>query len=375
MNQQHSVDIAIIGGGIIGLSHAYMAARKGYKVAIFERNEKAVGASIRNFGLIWPIGQNLETLDRAMRSRNHWLEVGKAAGLSVRENGSLHLAYHLDELDVLEDFMETSTAYGCSLIAAKEAANKNRLIKKEGLMGALWSETELTVDPRESIEKIPLWLEKKFGVTLKFGNAVKEISYPKLTTASGEIWAANQIFVCGGADFETLYPEIFKVSGMTKCKLQMMRVKYPLNVEEFGPSLCAGLTLGHYASFSRLESLKKLTDRFNKENPEYSENGIHVLLSQNGSGDLIIGDSHHYGLNPEPFDNETIDNLILKYLSSFTDIKPLTIKERWHGIYPKISGKTEFMMEPEKGVKIVTGLGGAGMTLSFGLAEENIASL
>ncbi len=31
------------------------------------------------------------------------------------------------------------------------------------------------------------------------------------------------IFICSGADFETLYPEAFAGYPLTKCKLQMMR--------------------------------------------------------------------------------------------------------------------------------------------------------
>jgi len=50
--------------------------------------------------------------------------------------------------------------------------------------------------------------------------------------------------------------------------------------------------------------------------------------------------------------------------------------QTWNGIYPKkTDGKTEFMHQPEPGVTIVNGLGGNGMTLSFGLAEEVVSVL
>ena len=70
-----------------------------------------------------------------------------------------------------------------------------------------------------------------------------------------------------------------------------------------------------------------------------------------------------------------MNQLILKYLETFASIGPFRITERWNGVYPKVADNASLILNPEPGVTIVTGLGGAGMTLSFGLAEELVNAL
>ena len=85
---------------------------------------------------------------------------------------------------------------------------------------------------------------------------------------------------------------------------------------------------------------------------------------------MTLGDSHEYGDAIEPFDNPLIDELILAYLKTFLTIPDLTITARWHGIYVKHPTAAYVVARPTPDTLAVTGLGGAGMTLSFGLAEQ-----
>ena len=109
---------------------------------------------------------------------------------------------------------------------------------------------------------------------------------------------------------------------------------------------------------------------------EYLRWGIHVMVSQNGKGELTIGDSHDYGMVHDPFDKEFINTMILNYLNQFAQFKDWTVGESWNGVYPKLTnGDTDLFTSPEPYVYIVNGLGGAGMTLSFGFAEELVSGL
>src|SRR5581483_6709305 len=116
----HEADIAVVGAGIVGLAYAYAAARRGHRVVLFDRSERAVGASIRNFGLVWPVGVALTPLhDRALRSRATWLELAPRAGFWHEPAGSLFLAYLPEEEAVLREF--AAAAGGVELLAPGDA--------------------------------------------------------------------------------------------------------------------------------------------------------------------------------------------------------------------------------------------------------------
>jgi D-hydroxyproline dehydrogenase subunit beta len=89
---------------------------------------------------------------------------------------------------------------------------------------------------------------------------------------------------------------------------------------------------------------------------------------------LVLGDSHEYDDTITPFDRTEINDLVLAYLRTFFDWDGFQIAERWHGIYLKSADRPYQCFSPERDVTVVSALGGHGMTLAFGLAEE-IASM
>ena len=365
----------VIGAGIVGLATARALAVRGYKVTVFERNEQAVGASIRNFGMIWPIGQATGPMfERAMLSRSIWKQVCTEAGIWHNEVGSMHLAYHDDELQVMAEYVEVNhTHRDCTLLTPEETLKRSPAVNPDDLKGALWSGEEMIVESRVAIGQVAKYLQEKFGVEFYWNTAISRIEHPEVFSGS-QSWQADEIFVCSGADFETLYPELFLTAGITKCKLQMMRLVAQPDGWRIGPSLCGGLSMIHYPGFQAAASLPLLRKRYEEQYAEHLKWGVHVMVSQNGNGELTIGDSHEYGLVHDPFDKQFINNLIIDYLHTFANFKDWELMQSWSGIYPKMTdGKMELVMEAEPGVTIINGMGGNGMTLSFGLCEQIIA--
>jgi FAD dependent oxidoreductase TIGR03364 len=363
-----TADVAIVGAGILGLAHAYALARRGRSVVVFERSPQAAGASVRNFGMIWPIGQPAGRMhDMALRSRELWVEVLDAARLPYFPTGSLHVVYRADEAAVAREFCEVAPklGYRCEWLNAADVPARSHAVRLQGLLGAIWSPTEITVDPRVAVAQLPRYLTERFGVQFRWSTAVHAID---LTTFDSAI-------VCTGHDFETVYPEVFRASGIGRCKLQMMRTRPQPQGWQLGPALAAGLTLRFYESFQICGTLAALKQRIAGETSEYDRWGIHVLVSQTAGGELTIGDSHEYGAAVDPFDRAEIDDLILRYARGFLQAPTLEVAQHWHGVYAKHSGQPFVSLSPVPNVRVVTATGGSGMTLSFGLAEETVKEM
>lgn len=366
-------DVAVIGGGIVGLANAWAAARLGLRVVLCERDRAAQGASVRNFGMVWPIGQTAgENYDAALRSRELWLEAIAGAGLWHDPCGSVHLAYREDEWGVLEEFAAASPGLGyrCELLSREETLKRSAAARALGLLGSLYSATEVCVDPREAIRVLPHWLHERYGVVLEFGVAVAGVEEGLVVTTDGRRIAAERILICSGADMQTLYPEKFVDLPVRRCKLQMLRTAPQPAGWRIGPMIASGLTLRHYPTFRICPSLESLQERVARETPLLDRFGIHVMASQNGRGEVVLGDSHEYGEDITPFDRQEIESLILEELHKIIQLRDWEIAARWHGVYVKHPDLQQLVVEARPGVYWIGATGGTGMTMSFGLADK-----
>lgn len=368
--------VAVIGGGIVGLAAAWREAARGHDVVLFERHERAQQASVRNFGMVWPIGQPTSYMATAIKSRELWLELLAETGLWHSAAGSLFVARRDDEWQVLNEFADTASDYGyeCELLTAAGVCRRSPAVVADGLIGGMASSTELGVDPRQVVREMPKWLADRYGVQFEYNTTISQIDMPRILSTDGRQWSADRATVASGADFETLYPQVFAEHAFARCKLQMMRTAPQPKDWCIGPHIASGLTLRHYTSFDHCASLVELKHRVAKETPELDRFGIHVMATQNGAGEAVLGDSHEYGSDISPFDKDEITGLILRELKQLIDLPNWTLAARWHGIYAVRPGDgIQFLHQVQDGVTIDIATGGCGMTMSFGLAEKRVS--
>ncbi|MGH8080756.1 MAG: TIGR03364 family FAD-dependent oxidoreductase [Lysobacter sp.] len=364
----------VIGAGIVGLAIARALAVRGHRVTVLERYDRAVGASVRNFGMIWPIGvTNGAAYERALRSRAIWQEVVDGAKLWHDPCGSLHVAYAQDEWEVLEQYEAANRSLRpCSLLDRDAALAKSPALVAENLRGALFNSDEMIVDPREALAALPGYLHERYGVEFHWRTPVTSVETGRAYSGTRR-FEADQVFVCSGPEFEQLYPQLYATAPLTRCKLQMLRLAPQPGGFRLGSALCGGLSLVHYAGFQQAADVAPLRARYQAQFGDLIELGIHVMAAQNGRGEITVGDSHAYAHTHDPFDEHTINSKVLDYLSRFLRLPDPRVIQTWHGIYPKLTdGSSEFVAEPAPGVTVVNAIGGGGlgMTLSFGLAEE-----
>ncbi|MFC7691135.1 FAD-dependent oxidoreductase [Paeniroseomonas aquatica] len=161
MGETH-FDCAVIGAGIVGLAHALAASRAGLRVVVLEREARATGASIRNFGFVTVTGQEQgDCWRRARRARDVWAEVAPQAGIAVHHRGLVFAARRPEALAVLEEFAAGPMGAGCRLLTAAEAAGLGAL--RADLAGAMHSPHELRVESRDAIPRLTAWLAEARG--------------------------------------------------------------------------------------------------------------------------------------------------------------------------------------------------------------------
>jgi FAD dependent oxidoreductase TIGR03364 len=373
MSDRSSFDLAVIGAGIVGLACALAAARRGKRVVVIDRDAQANGASVRNFGFVTVTGQERgEMWRRALRSREVWAEVAAEAGIRIHHRGLMLTARRPEAVTVIEAFLRTEMGEGCRLLDAGELTQIHPDLTAPTTLAALWSPYELRVESREAIPALAAWLGARHGVSFLRETAALEIETSKVVTTRGVI-EAEAIAVCPGDDLFSLFPGRIAAHGVTRCKLQMLRLADP------GFRLPAGvmsdLGLARYAGYAALPEAEPLRARLLAEQPDHLAHGVHLIVVQSADGSLVVGDSHHYAPTPDPFAYEAVDRLILDEFEAAHGCAAPEVLERWTGTYASAAARTVLIDAPMDGVRLAMVTTGAGASTGFAIGEDVVGEL
>ncbi|UWQ93666.1 FAD-dependent oxidoreductase (plasmid) [Rhodobacteraceae bacterium M382] len=136
------VQVAIIGGGIVGCATAYHLAKAGWSVALFERKKLTSGTTWHAAGLVSetqgvPV---MSALAKYGLDLMESLEDETGQNTGFKRNGSLTVALNHARMEELR--RKVDYAHGCGIraeeISTAEAQNRWPLLSTDGAKGAFW---------------------------------------------------------------------------------------------------------------------------------------------------------------------------------------------------------------------------------------------
>jgi FAD dependent oxidoreductase TIGR03364 len=374
-----SWDLIVIGAGILGTSHAYFAAKRGWRVLLIERGDWPGEASVRNFGTLMAGSLAGEWRRRGMESIAFYRELAPEAGFHFRPSGSLYQATTAVEAAVLEEFAQLAPRDGCrcELLDPSRAGALNPLLQLEHVRLTLYFPDDARIEPRSLFRRLIPWLTREWIVEYRPATVAVDVrargGEACVRTADGAELRARHAILCNGSDLRTLFPDRFQAAGFERCKLLMLRTAAQPGLH-MPATVASGLTLRRYPAFTICPSWAKLSQELVA--PGVLEAGIHILAVQDPDGSFVVGDSHEHGAGDL---NEILDarleTLILSQARKLLALPSWDIVERWHGVYGMPRNAEIYLATIDGVIHIVTGIRGKGMTTGPAVARETIERL
>ncbi len=371
MDTARSSDILIVGAGIAGLSHAIAAVERGLTVTVIDRDGRAVGASVRNFGHACVTAQSGELLELALAAREKWMRYARLAGFFVTESGALAIARTPAESAVLEELSGSRESGQVFLLTDREVRERIGAASDPTIRGGALLRDDLRVDPREAVGALAAWLAEQPGVSFHWRTSFLGAADGVVHTNRGE-FRAERTIVCVGHDLDFLYPDLAEEFQVERCGLQMARVAAPARFL-LGPAVLTGTSMLRYPAFAETDASAGLSAEMAVEHPELLDIVANVMFTQRPDGTLIIGDSHRYGVTQDPFLAESTTDTLLEAITRILGIE-LKVIERWQGIYASSARQPFLIAEAAPGITAAIVTSGVGMTISLGLAERTFAT-
>ena len=187
-------DMIIVGGGIVGCSAAYYAAKQGLKPLVIERDAVAAAQSGRALGYVRRQGRDLRELPMMIDAMDIWRDLERELGRPIgwRQGGNLWCAKDDASLGKLEDWLDKARDFDLPtrLLAPAEI---DSIVPgmRHSFKGALYTHDDGMADPVASTRAIADAAMDN-GAVIRTGNIVD-----KIDTAGGSVqgvWVGDQCY-------------------------------------------------------------------------------------------------------------------------------------------------------------------------------------
>ena len=371
-------DLIVVGAGALGSFHAYHAARAGQRVLLLEKDRYPVGATVRNFGQVVPSGLAGRWFNYGRRSLDIYQSIQQETDLTVRTNGTVYIASDTDEWKLANELHDRyeHIGYTSELLSKAQCLAKYPALQPDYVQGGLFFPQEMSVEPEQMIHRLILFIRQRYGVDYRPGSVVIDAQPStggvRVTLSDRTYFRAGRVLICSGHEVRLLFPEVLAEAGLVVSKLQMLLAE-PVRGLNLPGNILTGLTIRRYEAFQECPSYA--SSQMPKRLAELKKWGIHILFKQAMDGSIIIGDSHEYAEATRAEDlgyytQEYINDLMLAEARRIVRF-PITVKKTWAGFYSQTDAEI-FEHDIDASIRIVTGIGGKGMSSAAGFAEESI---
>lgn len=380
-------DLIVIGSGTLGTFHAYHAAKAGLRVLLLEKDRYPIGATVRNFGQAVPSGLAGRWFEYGRRSLDIYRCIQAETDISIRANGSLYVASDADEWTLANELHDhyNRIGYASELLTKAQCLSKYPTLQPDYVVGGLFFPQELSLEPDRMIYRLIDYVRQAYNVDYRPGSAVIDVvpsgngvsvTLAGPSQASRQRFEGARVLLCGGHEVRLLFPDILAQAGLIVSKLQMMLAE-PVPGLSLPGNILTGLTIRRYEAFQACPSFARIKAAGNRPDPlaELEKWGIHILFKQAVDGSIIVGDSHEYAPATDIEDlgfhtQDYLNNLMLAEARRIVTF-PLTLRKTWAGFYSQTPNEI-FEHDVDSTIRIVTGIGGKGMSSGAGYAEQSV---
>jgi len=346
----NAIDVAIVGGGIVGCACALAAAQAGLRVAVFEGQRIGAGATAAGMGHLVTIDDDPAELALARLSMRLWREWSGWQAIERRRTGTLWLAETAAQRDAAHaklarlhsagleaDWLDPEALHAAEPRLARDLAGALRVSGDEVAYGPGMA-ARLAVDVRA------------LGGRIEEMRPVAALRDDGLLLADGSRIAAGHVLLAAGCDSVRLWPGESPLALRPRKGQLAITDRYPGYIHH------ALVELGYIASAHG-----------------DADESVAFNAQPRASGQVLLGSSRGYADTNSEVDAALLARMVRRAQRFLPDIGQLQMLRCWAGFRPATpDGRPLIGRIPgsERGNQwVATGHEGLGLTTAAGTAS------